>query len=107
MNQSPDLDELAKREKLAREGGGTARIAKQHAAGKLTARERLHKFCDPNSFVEFDRFVTHRCTDFAMDQKKYPGDGVVTGVVQFTALPRILPYLAALWEKPTPTKSAK
>ena len=60
-------------------GGGADKIERQHAAGKLTARERIELLLDPGSFVETDRFVVHRCTDFDMDQKKVLGDGVVTG----------------------------
>lgn len=60
-------------------GGGEDRIAKHHAAGKLTARERLQYLCDPGSFVELDAFVTHRCVDFGMASTQIPGDGVVTG----------------------------
>jgi acetyl-CoA carboxylase carboxyltransferase component len=60
-------------------GGGEARIQRQHAQGKLTARERLELLLDKGSFVELDRFVTHRCTDFGMEQQKILGDGVVTG----------------------------
>src|SRR5690606_40627913 len=63
----------------ALEGGGAARIARQHAAGKLTARERIELLLDPGTFVETDRFVVHRCTDFGMADQKIPGDGVVTG----------------------------
>ncbi|HVK64839.1 MAG TPA: acyl-CoA carboxylase subunit beta, partial [Polyangium sp.] len=63
----------------ALEGGGAARIAKQHEAGKLTARERVELLLDPGSFVEIDRFVVHRCNDFDMDKSKVLGDGVVTG----------------------------
>jgi propionyl-CoA carboxylase beta chain len=63
----------------AEKGGGDARIAKQHEAGKLTARERLDLFLDPGSFVELDKFKTHRCADFGMEQQKVLGDGVVTG----------------------------
>src|SRR4028118_1147976 len=55
------LDEL---ERQAEQGGGLDRIAKQHAAGKLTARERVELFCDPGSFVEYDKLVTHRSTAF-------------------------------------------
>src|SRR5262245_33280202 len=61
------LDEMNRR---AIEGGGAARIAKQHEAGKLTARERIDLLVDPGSFVEMDRFVVHRCTDFDMAQNK-------------------------------------
>jgi len=60
-------------------GGGEARIAKQHDAGKLTARERIVALLDEGSFVEMDKFVTHRCADFGMQDQKILGDGVVTG----------------------------
>jgi acetyl-CoA carboxylase carboxyltransferase component len=60
-------------------GGGPERIKAQHARGKLTARERIDLFLDPGSFTEIDMLVTHRCRDFGMDKKVYPGDGVVTG----------------------------
>jgi propionyl-CoA carboxylase beta chain len=70
------LDELNSRALL---GGGEERIKKQHEGGKLTARERIDLLIDPGSFVELDRFVTHRCTDFGMQEQKVLGDGVVTG----------------------------
>ncbi len=73
------LEELRRRDAEAEKGGGEDRTAKQHAAGKLTARERLDLLLDPGSFAEIDKFVTHRCTDFGMEKKKIPGDGVVTG----------------------------
>lgn len=60
-------------------GGGKERQEKLKAKGKLTARERIEEFVDPGSFVELDRFVTHRCQDFGMDSKRILGDGVVTG----------------------------
>ncbi|WP_235814699.1 acyl-CoA carboxylase subunit beta [Propionispora sp. 2/2-37] len=60
-------------------GGGEKYIKKQHAAGKLTARERLDRLLDSGTFVELDQFVAHRCTEFGMDQKDIPGEGVVTG----------------------------
>ena len=62
-----------------RQGGGAARVEKQHAQGKYTARERLEKLFDENSFVELDMFVKHRCSNFGMDKKDMPGDGIVTG----------------------------
>ena len=71
--------ELNKRLEAARQGGGPERIVRQHAAGKLTARERVDLLVDPGSFVELDALVTHRCRDFGMDAKSIPGDGVVTG----------------------------
>src|SRR5215217_2522280 len=65
--------------KLALNGGGTARIENQHKKGKLTARERIHFLLDEHSFEEIGMMVTHRSTDFGMEQEKYLGDGVVTG----------------------------
>lgn len=59
--------------------GGHNRIEKQHAAGKMTARERIESLLDPNTFIELDRFVTHRCTNFNMEKVEAPGEGVVTG----------------------------
>jgi propionyl-CoA carboxylase beta chain len=73
------LQELEDRRATARLGGGEARIAAQHAKGKLTARERLELLLDEGSFEEFDMFVAHRCTDFGMAETRIPGDGVVTG----------------------------
>src|SRR4051794_22687592 len=73
------LKQLEEMESLALKGGGDDRIAKQHAAGKLTARERIELLLDPGTFVELDKFVTHRCADFGMEQQKILGDGVVTG----------------------------
>jgi propionyl-CoA carboxylase beta chain len=73
------VQELEARRAAARAGGGAARVAAQHAKGKLTARERLELLLDEGSFEEFDMFVTHRCTDFGMAAEKAPGDGVVTG----------------------------
>ncbi len=60
-------------------GGGQERIDKQHKMGRLTARERIKLLLDPGSFVEIDKFVTHRSTDFGMEKTKFLGDGVVTG----------------------------
>ncbi|MEK6706822.1 MAG: acyl-CoA carboxylase subunit beta [Bdellovibrionota bacterium] len=79
MSHLEKLHELAKREKAAELGGGVERINKQHASGKLTARERIDLLLDPGSFVELDKFVVHRCTDFGMADQAVPGDGVVTG----------------------------
>ncbi len=73
------LQELDNRRQAARLGGGTGRIAAQHAKGKLTARERLDLLLDENSFEEFDMFVGHRCTEFGMADSRPAGDGVVTG----------------------------
>ncbi len=73
------IDELERRRETARMGGGQRRIDVQHSKGKLTARERIELLLDEGSFEEFDMFVAHRCTDFGMDEQKFPGDGVVTG----------------------------
>ncbi len=73
------LQQLEERRAQARLGGGEKRIATQHAKGKLTARERISLLLDEDSFEEFDMFVAHRCTDFGMADKGFPGDGVVTG----------------------------
>ena len=73
------LQELEKRRKAARQGGGQKRIDAQHSKGKLTARERIDLLLDEDSFEEFDMFVAHRCTDFGMDKQHPSGDGVVTG----------------------------
>ncbi len=63
----------------ARRGGGAERIERQHAKGKWTARERLDYLLDPGTFYELDEFVTHRATDFGLDERRNPGDSVVTG----------------------------
>ena len=73
------LELLQKRSLQAEAGGGAARVEKQRASGKMTARERIDFFLDENSFEEFDKFVVHRSTDFGLDQQKFLGDGVITG----------------------------
>jgi propionyl-CoA carboxylase beta chain len=83
MASPPDEDPLRARlqalERQAELGGGPERIAKQHEAGKLTARERLELLLDPGTFTELDKFVMHRSSEFGMGDKRIPGDGVVTG----------------------------
>ncbi len=79
MSRQRKLLELKDKIELARMGGGAEAIEKQHQRGKLTARERLQLLLDPNSFEEIDAFRTHSCTDFGMADKKFLGDGVVTG----------------------------
>ena len=81
------LRTLQKKRRDAHLGGGTARIKKQHAKGKLTARERLSALLDPGSFEEFDMFVEHRSGDFGMQRQTIPGDGVVTGWGEIGARP--------------------
>lgn len=71
---------LAEQIEKANQGGGQARIERQHSQGKYTARERIEKLLDPFSFNEFDKFVEHNCSSFGMESTKYLGDGVVTGI---------------------------
>ncbi len=73
------VEQLAEKRAAASLGGGQERIDKQHARGKLTARERVELLLDEGSFEEWDTFVEHRCTDFGMEDNKVLGDGVVTG----------------------------
>jgi hypothetical protein len=72
-------NELERRNRLAEVGGGESRRKKQREEGKLNARERIALLLDDGTFEETDRFVTHRATDFGMEDKRYPGDGIVTG----------------------------
>jgi propionyl-CoA carboxylase beta chain len=73
------LDLLREKSRLAEQGGGAARLEKQRAAGKMSARERIEFLLDENSFEEFDKFVVHRSTDFNLEKEKHLGDGVITG----------------------------
>ena len=79
MSLKSKIEILEEKSKLAELGGGQQRIDKQHKAGRLTARERIIYLLDANTFVEIDKFVTHRCTDFGMEKNKTLGDGVVVG----------------------------
>ena len=75
-----DIIELLENKRAqARLGGGQDRIDRQHAKGKLSARERIDLLLDEGSFEEWDMYAEHRCNDFGMDEKRIPGDGVVTG----------------------------
>ncbi len=76
------LEELHHLKEAAMLGGGQKRIEAQHQKGKLTARERLDLLLDQGTFNELDMFVTHRSTDFGLEEQKIPGDGVVTGYGQ-------------------------
>src|SRR4026209_1980227 len=73
------LETLRERSLQAEQGGGVARVEKQHGAGKMTARERIEFLLDEGSFEEFDNLVVHRSRDFGLDKQLYPGDGVITG----------------------------
>src|SRR2546425_9515704 len=79
MGMREKLELLQQKRAESELGGGAERVATQHQKGKMTARERLDVLLDPGSFVELDRFVTHRATDFGLAEEKYLGDGVVTG----------------------------
>jgi hypothetical protein len=72
-------ERLAEERKAALMGGGQKRIDKQHQKGSLTARERLELLFDEGTFHELDQLKAHRCHEFDMDDKNFPGDGVVTG----------------------------
>src|SRR2546430_10654092 len=79
MSMREKLELLQQKRSESEQGGGADRIETQHKKGKMTARERLDVLLDPGSFVELDRFVTHRATDFGLADQKVLGDGVVTG----------------------------
>jgi len=76
---SDGLKKLAEKDASAFAGGGSKRIERQHASGKMTARERVEFLLDDGTFEEFDRFKRHRSLDFGMENQHYPGDGVVSG----------------------------
>ena len=78
--QQDKIKELVERRAKARLGGGQQRIDAQHKKGKFTARERLDMLLDKGSFEEFDMFVQHRCTNFGMQDNRFDGDGVITGM---------------------------
>src|SRR5450755_1641475 len=79
MSYEEKLEHLRRASSEAEAGGGAERREREHKAGKLTARERIHFLLDDNSFEELDKFVRHRCTDFGMEEQRPAGDGFVTG----------------------------
>jgi len=79
VSTADKLNRLREMRDEALQGGGANRVEQQHARGKLSARERLDVLLDEGSFTEIDAFVTHRATDFGMDEQRYLGDGVVSG----------------------------
>ncbi len=81
------IQELKEREAQVLALGGAKAVEKQHAGGKLTARERLALFFDPGTFQETDMFVTHRCVNFGMEKIEIPADGVITGFGQVNGRP--------------------
>src|SRR6202140_752601 len=78
-NHHDRMEELRRQSAEAEAGGGAERREREHQAGKLTARERVALFLDEGTFEELDKFVTHRCDDFGMQDQRPPGDGFVTG----------------------------
>ena len=73
------MEELRRISEEAQAGGGPERREREHQAGKLTARERIHLLLDEGTFEELDKFVRHRCVDFGMQEQRPAGDGFVTG----------------------------
>ncbi len=86
-NEDPRILELRSMRAKAREGGGADRIAKQHARGKMTARERIESLLDPETFHEIEPFITQQGDDLSMKQEKFLGDGVVSGYGQIDGRP--------------------
>lgn len=80
MAQRDVNEELLRRREAFRQGGGSKAVERQHAKGKLTARERMDRLLDPGSFQEVDPYVTHRHSAFGLDEKRFPGDSVVVGL---------------------------
>ena len=79
MDNEKKYEAFIERDKMAELGGGLDKLQKQRESGKMTARERIEVLLDKGTFVEFDKFVVHRCTNFGMDKTKIPGDGIVSG----------------------------
>jgi propionyl-CoA carboxylase beta chain len=79
MGLKENIDRIRELSRQAELGGGEERLKRQRESGRMTARERVEFLLDRGSFVELDKFKTHRCTDFEMAERKVPGDGVVTG----------------------------
>ena len=79
MTTAEQYKKFEELDKLAAQGGGVERVEKQHANGHMTARERIDMLLDKGTFNEIDKFVVHHCTDFGMEKKHIPGDGIVCG----------------------------
>ena len=87
MSLQERFEELRRKNREAELAGGEERIARQHKAGKKTARERIELLVDKGSFVEVDKFVVHQCQDFGMPEQRIPGDGVLTGSARIHGRP--------------------
>src|SRR5271170_570860 len=79
MSVKENIERMSELSRQAELGGGEDRQRRQRESGRMTARERVEFLLDRGSFIELDKFKTHRCDDFGMDEKRIPGDGVVTG----------------------------
>jgi len=79
LSTQEKIEKMLKKSEVIIAAGGEARVKKQHESGKMTARERIACLLDEGSFVELDRFVQHRCTNFGQEKKQLPGEGVTTG----------------------------
>ena len=77
MNREEIYRQFEELDKRASLGGGVDKIEKQHASGRMTARERIDMLLDKGSFNELDKFVNHRCTNFGMEKKQIAGDGIL------------------------------
>ena len=86
------------RDRIASLGGGVEKIEKQHESGKMTARERIEMLLDKGTFVELDKLMVHRCTNYGMDKNKIPGDGIVSG---YSFTPMTSPFAAVHCPLPT------
>ncbi len=89
------FEELDKRASL---GGGVDKIEKQHAQGKMTARERIGMLLDKGTFNELDKLVNHRCTNFGMEKKQIAGDGMVTGYGKIDGRPSLAGYASIFYQ---------
>ena len=73
MDNEKKYEAFIEKDKMAELGGGLDKLQKQRESGKMTARERIEVLLDKGTFVEFDKFVVHRCTNFGMDKTKFLG----------------------------------
>lgn len=94
------------RDRIASLGGGVEKIEKQHESGKMTARERIEMLLDKGTFVELDKLMVHRCTNYGMDKNKIPGDGIYPAterltVARYSFTPMTSPFAAVHCPLPT------
>ena len=110
---NPLLQRLSDLNQRAEAGGGAERQARQRSAGKLTARERIEFLLDNDSFEEIDKFVTHRCLDFGMQDQQFPvtassaGYGRIDGPAGLCLRPGLHRFRRLLSARPTRRKSAR